>query len=74
MELHNYQMTNQFILFVIAFEATHTIMKFANVPTSVPFVNNIDKWLKSTIEGCCQMFSNNYIVDYKNKCYFKLAD
>jgi hypothetical protein len=41
-ELHNYKMTNQLILFVIAFEATHTVMKFAIVPISVPFMCNIE--------------------------------
>jgi len=41
-ELPNYQMTNQLVLFVIAFEATHTRIKFADVPVTDPFVCNID--------------------------------
>lgn len=42
-ELPNYQTTNQLVLFVIAaFEATHTRIKFANVPVTDPFVCNID--------------------------------
>lgn len=41
-ELPNYQMTNQLVLFVIAFEPTHTRIKFADVPITDPFVCNID--------------------------------
>lgn len=67
MELPNYQMTNQLVLFVIAFEATHTMIKFADVPVTDPFVCNIDNVIfKSTIESCCQMFSNEYRVTYEN--------
>ena len=43
-ELPNYWMTNQLVLFVISFEATHTRLQFADVPITDPFVCNIDKW------------------------------
>lgn len=41
-ELPNYQMTNQLVLFVITFEAMHTRIKFADVPVTDPFVCNVD--------------------------------